>query len=58
MELSLSESQAEALLAGSRVADGDLDAIGSVLVAVRDLARPEPNAEFSYLIAAAARESR
>ena len=58
VELSLSDSQAEALLAGSRVADGDLDAIAGVLVAVRDLAQPEPDAEFSHLIRAAARESR
>ena len=54
---SLSDSQAEALLAGA-IGSGDLESIAGVLAAARELARPGPEADFSALFAAAARESR
>ena len=54
---SLSDSQAEALLAGS-IGSGDLESVAGVLATVRELARPDPEADFSALFAAAARESR
>jgi hypothetical protein len=56
--LSLSDSQAEAFLSGSIESDGDLESIAGVLAAARDLAQPDPEADFSALFAAAARESR
>jgi hypothetical protein len=55
---SLSDSQAEALLAGSIGSDGDLESIAGVLAAARDLAQPDSEADFSALFAVAARESR
>ena len=54
---SLSDSQAEALLAGS-MGSGDLESVAGVLAAVRELARPDPEADFSALFVVAARESR
>ena len=56
--LSLSDSQTEALLTGSIGADRDLESIAGVLAAARDLAQPDPEADFSALFAVAARESR
>ena len=54
---SLSDSQAEALLVGS-IGSGDLESVAGVLAAARELARPDPEADFSALFAVAARESR
>ncbi len=42
---SLSDSQAEALLAGA-IGSGDLESVAGVLAAVRELARPGPEADF------------
>ncbi len=56
--LSLSDGQAEALLRGSVGSEVELEAVAGVLAAVRDLAQPDSEADFSYLFAAAARESR
>jgi hypothetical protein len=56
--LPLSDSQVEALLAGSIGSDTDLESIAGVLDAARDLAQPDPEADFSALFAVAARESR
>ncbi len=55
---SLSDTQAEALLAGSIGSDRDLESVAVLLDTVRDLAQPDPDADFSALFAAAARESR
>jgi hypothetical protein len=58
---SLSDSQAEVLLAGSiagSIGFGDLESVDGVLAAARELAQPDPDADFSALFAVAARESR
>ena len=55
--LSLTDTLAEMLL-GAEGFDEDFDGISDVLSAVKDLGMPDPDADFSYLIHAAARESR
>jgi hypothetical protein len=54
----LSDTQAEALLDGTTGSSGDLEPIAEVLGSIRASAQPELDADFSALIAVAARESR
>jgi hypothetical protein len=55
---SLSDSQIEALLAGSEGHDQDLQPVADLLAAVRRLAQSDAEADFSDLFAAVAREAR
>jgi hypothetical protein len=55
---SLSDSQVEALLAGSEGYDQDLQPVADLLAAVRCLVQSDAEADFSDLFAAVARESR
>ncbi len=54
----LTEAQAEMLLTGAVGLSEDFDGVTDVLSAIKDLAVPDPDADFSHLIAAAAQESR
>ena len=56
--LSISDSEAEALLAGSTGVDSDLRAVAEVLDVYKAYALSDRDADFGALIAAAARESR
>jgi hypothetical protein len=56
--LLLTEAQAEMLLTGAVGLSEDFDGVTDVLSAIKDLAVPDPDADFSHLIAAAAQESR